>query len=113
MLGQLPVFNQGIKIVSFCPLCETQYKVRHVQVIDEQEDAQLVHITCVKCQTSALALILNNQSGISSMGLVSDLLSHEVAVFKNKKPITQEEVLNFHNKLKQFTFDKNNNFKLF
>lgn len=101
MMGQMPAFGQGVKIVSYCPLCETQYNVKQAKILDEREDAQLLHITCVKCKSSVLAMILMNPMGISSVGLVSDLNSVEVGKFKKKNAISSDEVINFHKTLEK------------
>jgi hypothetical protein len=101
MLGQMPAFGHGVKIVSYCPLCETQYNVKHAKIIEERDDAQLLHITCSKCQSSVLALILMNPMGISSMGLISDLTSSEVGKFRKEKIIETDEVIDFHRRLEK------------
>ena len=100
MLGQVPSFSQGIKIVSHCPLCEAQYDIAQTRILEEQDDAQLVHITCVQCKTGVLAVIMLNQNGVSSIGLVSDLQTFEVSKFKTLSAITADEVLDLHQKLK-------------
>lgn len=106
MLGQAPSFSQGIKIVSHCPLCESQYDITQTRVLEEQDDAQLVHITCTQCKAGVLAVILLNQNGVSSIGLVSDLQTFEVSKFKTLNAITADEVLNLHKTLKKHTLNK-------
>lgn len=105
MLGQ-PIFNEGIKIVSYCPLCETQYDVRQAKVLDEHDEAQLVYITCTKCKAGTLAVILLNQMGGTSVGLISDLVSHEVAKFRASESISADEVLAFHSAIAKQKFAK-------
>lgn len=96
MKGPLSPFQQGLKLVSYCPLCEHKYDVTSAKIIDEREDAQLLHITCNTCSASVLAVILMNHVGVTSVGLVSDLNTHEVLKFKDLKPIADDELLDLH-----------------
>lgn len=111
MIGQTPAFHEGIKLVSYCPLCETQYNVRKAKVLEEHEDAQLIHIKCTKCKASVVAVIVMNQMGVSSVGLVSDLTSDEVAKFGNMHTISADEVLAIHNELQNKNLENIFHFK--
>lgn len=106
MLGQAPSFSQGIKIVSHCPLCESQYDIAQTRVLEEQDEAQLVHITCTQCKAGVLAVIMLNQNGVSSIGLISDLQTFEVSKFKTLQAISANEVLDLHKDLRKGTLKK-------
>lgn len=104
MLGKLPSFHQGIRIVSFCPLCETKFQIKRAKVIEENEDGQLLHMTCSKCKTSILAVINLTQTGLTTMGVVSDLASDEVQRYQSVEEIEADELLNFYRGMKKDPF---------
>ena len=91
--------GEGTKLISYCPLCSTQYNPLAERVLDEREDAHLVHIKCKSCNSSIVALVLNGVIGISSVGLVTDLTSDDVLKFKDAKEVTSNDVLDLHSEL--------------
>lgn len=89
-------WNEGLKLISFCPVCETRYNPMGAHVLGQEGDTQLVHVRCRKCQNSILALVLVNQSGASSVGLVTDLSYDDVLRFKNSRAISIDDVVEAH-----------------
>ena len=71
------------------------------RVIDEREDKHLMHIRCKKCAHSILALVLVSGTGVSSMGLLTDLTFDDVLKFRDAQPITVDDVIAFHHALTQ------------
>jgi hypothetical protein len=106
MLGQSPSFHQNTKIISHCPLCETPYETGHAHLLDEFEDAQLVHLTCKKCRAAVLAVVFLNQGGVASLGLISDLEKTEVKQFAELQPMSSDEVLKMYHELKNKSLKK-------
>ena len=94
-------FNQNVKIVSFCPMCGTKFNINNAVVVDEREDAQMVHISCNKCNSSIIAVITFNQMGINSIGIISDLSRPEVEKFQQSVPVCSDDVIEFHKVLKK------------
>ncbi|MFA6271874.1 MAG: hypothetical protein WC693_02055 [Patescibacteria group bacterium] len=88
--------GEGIKLISYCPLCNTQYNPLSARILDEREDAHLVHIKCKSCNSSIVALVLNGAIGISSVGLITDLTSDDVLKFKDGDEVTSNDVLDLH-----------------
>ena len=85
-------FYEGLKLISKCPLCAEQYQPFQASIVEEKDDAQLVHIQCRRCQSSIVALLVNGQLGLTSVGLITDLTSSDVETFKDAKPIAEEQV---------------------
>jgi len=90
---------EGLRLISKCPLCSEQYEPFQARIIEEKSEAQLVHIQCKKCQSSIVALIVNGQLGLTSVGLITDLSSEDVETFKDASPITEEDVFAAFNEL--------------
>ncbi|RJR31691.1 hypothetical protein C4569_01920 [Candidatus Parcubacteria bacterium] len=89
-------FDESIKIISFCPVCNAKYNPLEARILEEKDDAHLIHIKCRRCQSCVVALILTSNLGISSMGIVTDLTSEDVIKFKTAKVIDADDVINIH-----------------
>lgn len=55
-----------------------------------------MHITCHKCQNAFLTLVLVNQVGASSVGLLTDLAYEDVVRFHSQKDISVDDVIAAH-----------------
>lgn len=95
-----PMFNpQGIRLVSYCPLCHMHYSIREARVIEENEDTHLMHMVCRKCSSSILILTLTGELGVSSVGLITDLTGDDVLRFKSATDVSDDDVLATHTML--------------
>lgn len=89
-------------MISFCPLCETNYNPMEARVLGEKEDGHLLHIRCKKCWNSILALVLVSNAGVSSVGLITDLTFGDVQKFSTKETrVTTDDVIAVHELLAQ------------
>jgi|SRR3989338_3338958 len=71
-------FQEGMRFMAHCPLCQTRYQPSFVKIIAEREDSYLVHVLCNKCHSAVVALVFANLFGVNSVGLLTDLASDEV-----------------------------------
>lgn len=92
-------FEEGVKLISYCPLCETSYSPQAAQVLGEKEDSHLLHIQCGQCSNAIIALVMISSAGISSVGLVTDLIFDEVDRFKETESVTTDDVIEIHDML--------------
>jgi hypothetical protein len=100
---------ENIKLITTCPLCNSQYKPSHILVLDKKGDAHLIYVRCPKCKGAIVVLYFNNAMGASSIGLVTDLNEKEVMLFKDVANIESNEILD----MVEFLKDKSNINKLF
>lgn len=84
---------EGLKLISRCPLCSEAYRPFQASIVEEKEEAQLLHIQCHKCHCNMVALIVNGHMGLTSVGLITDLTSDDVERFKDSQAISQDQVL--------------------
>lgn len=91
--------NEGVRFLQVCPLCETSYNPLEARILEEQNDAHLLHIQCRSCLNALLALVMVSHMGISSVGLITDLSFDDVLKFKGDATVTSDDVLNVHNML--------------
>ncbi len=92
--------QEGLKLMAQCPLCKKSYSEKEAKILEERNNAHLIHITCPHCSHSILALVIVNQLGMSSVGMVTDLGVDDVGRLRKFGPITEDELLNFHSLLK-------------
>ncbi|MDP3985293.1 MAG: hypothetical protein Q8P82_00880 [bacterium] len=89
-------WDDGLRLISVCPLCEAQYNPLEAHLIDEEDNSHLLHITCIKCSHAVLARVLVSSGGISSVGLVTDLSYDDVVKFRDAEEVKDDEVLALH-----------------
>ena len=85
--------NPPLKIISNCPVCKSVYYPSEINIIDEKENAHLLHLECRKCKNRLLVLIMAGPRGINSIGLQTDLMSDETLKFLDSQPVMSDEVL--------------------
>ena len=90
------LFNDSPSLITHCPVCNLRYNPLEARVLEEGQTSHLVHIRCRHCQSSVLALIIANNLGISSMGLITDLTGDDVLKFKSVKAVSLDDVLEVH-----------------
>lgn len=95
-----PLFDEGVKLISYCPLCEMSYNPQEARVLGEKEDSHLLHIQCGNCSNAIIALVLISSVGVSSVGMVTDLAFDEVNRFKNAAGVSTDDVIEMHHLLK-------------
>lgn len=89
-------FEEGLRYITNCPLCHSRYRPFEARIIQENDEAHLIHIQCKKCTGSVVALIMTSAMGVTSFGLVTDFLPHEVMKFGTGDPITTDDVLDLY-----------------
>lgn len=94
-------WDDGLKLISFCPLCEAHYHPREAQLVGEAQNSHLLHITCQKCQHAIIALILVSAGGVSSVGLVTDLSYEDTMKFREAPVVSADDVLEVHESLRR------------
>lgn len=88
--------QESLRLISYCPVCDTSYNPMEARVIEDRGDQHLMHIRCKKCAHSILALVLTSGMGVSSMGLLTDLTHEDVLKFRDAPPLVLDDVIGFH-----------------
>ena len=100
------LWNEGLKLVSYCPVCETRYNPMEAQVLGQDGETHLLHVKCRKCSNSILALVLVNQAGASSVGLLTDLSYEDVIRFRSNVNVSINDVIDVHTYLEDGLWEK-------
>jgi len=98
------LWNEGIKVVSRCPLCESPFDNLDTRILGEDNETRLLHIRCQKCSNALLALILVSQGGVSSVGLVTDLSYDDVLRFQKGGMVSTDDVIEMHRVVQEADF---------
>lgn len=84
------------KLLSHCPLCQAVYEDASIHLLGEQGRLRLFHLTCRSCSHAVLAVILEHQNGVRSMGMVTDLEAQDVLRFQDIEPVSADDCLVAH-----------------
>lgn len=95
------LFSDNPTLITNCPVCNVRFDPLEARVIKERENAHLVYIKCRHCSSAILAVIVANSSGISSVGLITDLSSDDVLKFESVPAINCDDVIEVHQFLNQ------------
>jgi len=85
--------NPQLKIISNCPVCKSVYYPSEINILNEKENAHLLHLECRKCKSCLLVLIVAGPRGVNSIGLLTDLQSVETIKFLESNPVCADDVL--------------------
>ncbi len=86
----------NMQILTACPLCQANYNPLKTQIMAERDDAHLLYLECRQCGSSVVAVVTTGSAGLSSVGAVTDLSSHEVIAFQEKPEVTTDDVVELY-----------------
>jgi len=90
----------GLKLVSRCPVCQTEHNPIETSILDELEGSHLLYIKCRKCGSGVVASVVPNALGMASLGVVTDLSAEEIKEAKDWGRVNETDVLEAINCLK-------------
>jgi uncharacterized Zn finger protein len=96
-----PGGSGNMQILTACPLCQANYNPLKTQIMAEREDAHLLYLECRQCGSSVVAVVTTGQSGLTSVGAVTDLTSQEIVAFQDKDEVTSDDVLELYDWLEK------------
>ena len=100
------LWNDGLKLVSYCPVCETRYTPTHAHMLGKEGETRLLHVTCGACSHAVFALVLVNEIGASSVGLLTDLHVEDVYRFSDDSAVSIDDVIDAHTFVQEGVFDQ-------
>lgn len=96
------MFNNTDFLVK-CAVCNSSLDPGKIVVIDEKEKKTTLHSTCSKCNSAAIIFLSNNQNGVVSLGMATDLDVEEAKEKIGKEAISADEIIDLH----QFVLGEN------
>ena len=79
-----------------CSVCESDLDPRRTIILEEKDQKTTAHITCPKCNSAAMVFLSNNQAGVLSIGIATDLDESEVRDKFGKLAISADEMLDLY-----------------
>lgn len=79
-----------------CSVCESDLDPRRTIILEEKDQKTTAHITCPKCNSAAMVFLSNNQAGILSIGIATDLDGSEVREKFGTAAISADEMLDLY-----------------
>lgn len=86
-------WREALKFINRCPICSDTYETDKAQLFAANENASLIHITCSKCESYFVAMIVMIGHGLSSVGMVTDLNFNDIRQLYKAEPITTDEMI--------------------
>lgn len=83
----------GLKLVSRCPVCQTEHNPIETSILDEIEESHLLYIKCRKCDSGVVASVTPSVLGVASLGVVTDLSANEIRQAKDWGLVNEDDVL--------------------
>ncbi|MEO5928095.1 MAG: hypothetical protein ABIO72_05230 [Patescibacteria group bacterium] len=83
-------------LLAQCPLCHTNYPAAEVRLVGEKGTTRLFHCTCTNCGHAMLAIVLEAQGSVSSLGLMTDLEAKDALRFHEREPVSADECIAAH-----------------
>ncbi len=84
------------RLLAHCPLCHTAYDATRVRLLGEYGSTRLFHCSCQSCGQSVLAVVLESNGSVSSVGLVTDLEIEDALRFTNADSVSSDECIAVH-----------------
>lgn len=91
-----------------CPICGFKYNLGNTHVVESHQDevfgeAHIVlHSDCTKCKSSVMFNVEIRGPEVFSVGMVTDLTSGDSNKFRNKQPLTANDVIGIHKEIRGF-----------
>ncbi len=97
-------WREALQFINKCPICSGIYKASNAELCAKNDSASLVHITCDRCQSYFMAMILQMGQGLSSVGMITDLSFADTKRLYQASPLTVNEMIAGYQAMQQRTF---------
>ena len=79
-----------------CSVCDSSLEAERIVVIEEKEQKTTLQVTCSKCHSASIVFLSNNQNGLVSVGMATDLDATEVREKIGQEAISTDELIDLH-----------------
>ncbi|MDD2758515.1 MAG: hypothetical protein PHD72_04070 [Patescibacteria group bacterium] len=97
-------WREALKFINKCPVCGSVYATDRARLFAEEEQANLIHISCANCQSNFIAMVLVLGHGLSTIGMVSDLNYDDAKKMHALAPIAIDEMIEGHKIIQEEKF---------
>jgi hypothetical protein len=86
-----------------CAVCGHHFSINDVRVIGRRENVWAMSVSCRECRTQALLLAAMAEGAMQS--LYTDLTPDEWERFRERPPVSVDDVITFHQHMRAYTGD--------
>lgn len=97
--------NNNLDFLSKCSACGGELGAEALTVLEDGMQKTILHATCPKCQTSSIFFLSNNQAGMVTFGMVTDLDGQEVVSKFSGQAVSTDEVIDAHQFISEYKGD--------
>jgi hypothetical protein len=94
--------EQNRVIPQKCPVCGAQRDSLSYMPIGHDEDKTIVHISCAKCAGAAMIFVSQNETGMMTVGVLTDTTPSEARAFFNSQVVSDNDVIAIHDYLDKY-----------
>ena len=87
------------KLSERCTLCGSQEPPLTTNVIKESETQEIVHVQCLACKGSIIAVLFSSGQTITSVGMLTDLNPAEISLLERSPRINEDDLIDLHKAL--------------
>lgn len=97
--------NNKLRLVSFCPACESKCEAMNVKKIGEEGKIEYVYVHCKKCRHSVLVAVKVHKVGANSIGFLTDLSFEDAIKLRKNQAVSINDVIDLHMSVENGTFE--------
>ncbi len=86
-------WREALKFINRCPICGANYESEKAQLFAKNETANMIHLTCIQCNSYFIAMVLVVGQGLSSVGMVTDLSFDDITRLHKATPFTTDDMI--------------------
>lgn len=90
------VSEEVLKLVSHCPVCERSSHGVDVRVLEAEGDSYRLHVTCRRCRTAVVSLIVSAPPSLTAVSVMTDLSHEDVERMARATPVSVNDVIETH-----------------
>ena len=90
----------SLQIITNCPMCDFKYDKENIKMIDKKDGVIAIHLSCQKCKSSMMMVIMTGALGITSVSMMTDITKNDLKNIKNSY-VEYDDVLEMHKFLEE------------
>lgn len=90
------ISEEVLKLVSHCPVCERAAHGVDVRVLRVEGDTHTLHVTCRRCRTASLAMVVAAPPALTAVSVMTDVTAEDVQRLLRQGPVSVNDVIDMH-----------------
>ncbi len=86
-----------------CPICSSKRENLSYEPVGSDKNRTAIYVSCEKCLASIVFFITQNEMGIMTVGVLTDVNSQEAKNFFGAMSVSDNDVIDIHEYLNDFS----------